>query len=184
MGLMLAISAMAQGNHGGGPGPGGSGNGQQQGGSVIGPDGTYYLLIPEAASSSTTAATTNLEAIGVAASPATAWTVNLSGNIGPVLPGANDVYVVQTVTSGTGSSATSTTSVLWLATATGTQVRSTAVTGNMDDIQVKTISGVDYLYIYTTTSTSTTSGSTTTITTTRTLTIYAQNGTVVKTVTL
>jgi hypothetical protein len=184
---MLAMPIAAQGNRGGGPGGNGGGDyGQAPGpAGAVGADGTLYVLVPNATTTSSSGTTvTDLAAIGVAASPSTAWRVSLSGDIGPVMPGASFVYVMQTLTSGAGTSATRTTAVLWLAAATGSQTRSTALSGNVDHIEVKTVGTKDYLYVYATTTTSSTSGSTTTTTATRTVTIYAPDGTIVKTVTL
>lgn len=156
---------------------------QSQDNTVIGPDGTYYALVP-GSGSTMQMPVTDLVAVGPPATPATKWTVNLTGEIGPVLPGTANVYMVQTVVSGSGRSATSTTLVLLLSAATGTQVGSITPTGKINDIEVRTIGGSDYVYIYTITTSSNTSGGTTTVTTTRTLTIYSQTGSVIKAVTL
>ena len=157
--------------------------GPGQGSTAIGPDGTYYALVPGTGSTMQTQ-TTDLVAIGPPSAPATKWTVSLSGELGQVLPGATNVYVVQTKISGSGRSATATTSVLLLSATNGSQVASVTPTGNIDDIEVRTIGGSDYLYIYTITTSSTSSAGTTTYTTTRTLTIYSPNATALRSVTL
>jgi hypothetical protein len=158
------------------------GPGQNQGSPAVGPNGTYYALVPGTTSTPETPAT-DLMAIALPSTSTTRlaplWTAtNLSGELGPVLPGANTVYLVQTVVSGSGRSATSTTSVLLFSAPSGSTQGLTNVTpaGTIDDIEVRTINNVDYLYIYTTTTSSSTSNNTTTITTTRTLTIYSQTG--------
>jgi hypothetical protein len=148
--------------------------------SVIGPDGTYYALVPSSASTRQ-APVTELMAIGVTG--ATKWTANISGEVGQVLPGVNDVFVEQTVITGSGRSATITTSVLVLNASTGAQGTPITPAGNISSIQEKTVGTSDYLYIYSVATSSTSSIGTTTITTTQTLSIYL-NGTIVKTVTL
>jgi hypothetical protein len=157
-----------------------------QGSPAIGPDGTYYLLVP-ATGSTAQMPVTELVAVGLSpTTPANTpkWSVTLSsGEYGPVLPGATNVYVVQKVTSGSGRSAT-TTSVLLLSAASGSQVGTITPTGDINDIEVQTIGGVDYLYVYTTITSSSTSNGTTTYTTTLTLTIYSPNATILKTVPL
>jgi hypothetical protein len=181
--LLAATQASAQ--RGFFPQPSVNGSGQSQGSTAIGPDGTYYALAP-GTGSTTQAPVTELVAVGLSATPATKWTVTLpsSGEYGPVLPGATNVYVVEKVTSGSGRNATTTTSVLLLSTASGSQVATITPTGEINNIEVQTISGVDYLYVYTTTTSSSTSNGTTTYTTTLTLTIYSPNATVLKTVPL
>lgn len=161
--------------------------GQSQGNNAIGPDGTYYALVSASGSTPQTPMT-DLVAIGPPSAPATKWTATLSGEIGQVLPGATDVYVVQTVVTGSGRSATSTTSVLVLSAASGSQATPITPAGTIEDIEVRTITSstgtsTDYLYIASVTTSSTTSGGTTTVTTTRTLSIYS-NGTLVKSVSL
>jgi hypothetical protein len=151
-------------------------------GSVIGPDGTYYALVPSS-TSTRQAPVTELMAISVTG--ATKWTANLNGDLGQVLAGTNDVYVVQTTTSGSGRSTTITTSVLVINALTGTAEKSSPLTptGNISEIQIKTVGPNDYLYINSVSTTSSTSGGTTTLTTTQTLSIY-MNGTLVKMVAL
>jgi hypothetical protein len=151
-------------------------------GSVIGPDGTYYALVPSS-TSTRQAPVTELMAIGVTG--ATKWTANFNGEFGQVLAGMNDVYVVQTTTSGSGRSTTITTSVLVINTSTGTAEKFSPLTptGSISDIQIKTVGTSDYLYINSVLTTSSTSGGTTTLTTTQTLSIYL-NGTLVKMVAL
>lgn len=154
--------------------------GQSQGSTAIGSNGTYYALVPGTGSTPQTPVT-DLVAIGPPTAPAQLWiSSSLMGELGPVLPGANTVFVVQTVVSGSGRSATSTTSVLLFSVASGSTSGLTNVTptGTIDDIEVRTIGGSDYLYIYTTNTSSSTSNGTTTVTTTRTLTIYSQTGAV------
>jgi hypothetical protein len=150
------------------------------GGAVIGPDGTYYVLVP-ASGSTRQAPVTELMAISVTGN--TKWTATVSGDVGQVLPGATDVYVVQTVTSGAGRSATATTSVLVLNASTGVQGTPIAPTGNISSIQEKTVGANDYLYIYSVATSSSSGGGTTTFTATQTISIYL-NGALVKTVTL
>ena len=150
---------------------------------TIGPDGTYYAVVA-GTGSTVQAPVTDLMAVGLAATPATKWSVTLNGHVGQVLPGATTVYVVETTTSGTGRNATITTTVALLSAATGVQTGTITPTGSISDIEVRTINGTDYLYIYTTTTTSSTSGNTTSFTTTRTLTIYSSTGSVIKSVTL
>jgi hypothetical protein len=78
--LCVSLSAVAQGPHGGGnnvPGPGGPGPGENpgiQGGGILGPDGTLYVLEYDSTASSTAGGTvSDLIAIGPVATPATAW---------------------------------------------------------------------------------------------------------------
>lgn len=151
-------------------------------GSVIGPDGTFYALVP-GSTSTRQAPVTELMAISVTG--ATKWTANLSGEFGQVLAGMNDVYVVQTTAAGSGRSITITTSVLVINTSTGTTEKFSPLTptGNISDIQLKTVGTNDYLYVNSVSTTSGTSGGTTTVTTTETLSIYL-NGTLVKLVAL
>jgi hypothetical protein len=183
-GAFLLATTNASAQRGISPQPPVNGSGQSQGSTAIGADGTYYALVPGTGSTMQTPVT-DLVAIGTSATPATKWTATLpSGEFGPVLPGTTNVYVVQKVISGSGRSATSTTSVLLLSAATGTQVATVTPTGEIIDIEVRTIGSTDYLYIYTTTTSSSTSNGTTTFTTTLTLTIYSPNATVLKTVTL
>jgi hypothetical protein len=151
---------------------------------AIGPDGTYYALVP-GSNSTLSMPSSELIAVGVTATPATKWTATLTGEIGAILPGANTVFVVQTVITGSGRTATSTTSILSYSAATGAVGTTiTPPSGTISDITVKTIGGTDYLYVHTTSVSTSQSGGSTTITTTRTLTIYSQTGTVIKTVTL
>jgi hypothetical protein len=149
-------------------------------GSAIGPDGTFYALVPSS-TSTRQAPVTELMAISVAG--ATKWTANINGEFSQVLPGVNDVYVVQTTTSGSVRSITVTTSVLVIKAPTGTAETFSPLTptGNIGDIQLKTVGTNDYLYITSVSTTTSTSGGTTTTTTTQTLSIYL-NGTLVKTV--
>lgn len=158
---------------------------QQPESSVIGPDGTFYALVP-GATSTFQSPTSEL----IATSPTgtgTKWTANLNTRVAQVLPGATTVFVVETSYSGTGRSATSTTTIALLATATGAASATTITpTGNVTDIEERTIGGVDYLYVVTI-STSTPSPAaeiSSTTTTTRTLTIYSATGTVLNTATL
>jgi hypothetical protein len=152
---------------------------QGQTSSVIGPDGTYYALVP---ASTSTRQTPVSELVAIAATTTGTtpkWTTDISGEVGQVLPGMNDVYVVQTLISGSGKSTTSTTSILLFPTTSTGAVTGPASTitptGNISGIEVKTVNGVDYLYIYSVSRTSSTSAGTTTFTTTQTLTIY-KNG--------
>jgi hypothetical protein len=151
-------------------------------GSATGPDGTYYALVPSS-TSTRQAPVTELMAISVTG--ATRWTANINGELGQVLAGLNDVYVVQTTTSGSGRSTTTTTSVLVIKASTGTAETFSPLTptGNISNIQIKTVGTNDYLYINSVSTTSSTSGGTTTTTTTQTLSIYL-NGTLVKMVAL
>ena len=188
--LCVSISAVAQGHGGnngpgpGGPGPGNAGPGGGQG-STLGPDGTLYVLEYDS-TASTTAGTSvsDLTAIGPVATPATAWTKSITGQIGAVRAAISTVYVVVTTTTGTGSTATRSTAIEWFAVATGASLRSTAITGTVDSIHAMTVGGKDLLYVSTTLSTTTTSGTTTTTTTTHTVTIYSPDGTVLKAVSL
>lgn len=175
--LFAAVSLIAQG-HGGPGGPGHDGVGPEPGGqTAIGPDGSFYVLVPNSTAS-------DLTAIGAVATPSTTWKVSVSGDIRAILPGATNLYLLQTVVSGSGSTATRTTSVVWLSEANGSTLRTTAITGDVDHIEVKTVGGKDLLYVFAVTTTSSTSGSTTTTTTTRTVTIYGSDGSTIKTVTL
>jgi hypothetical protein len=153
------------------------------GNTAVGPDGTYYALLPETGTTASAPAW-ELIAVGLTATPATKWTANLTGELGAILPGANTVFVMQTVFSGSGRTATSTTSILSLSAATGTAGPTITPSGTISNIEVKTIGSSDYLYVQTI-STSTSQGNgTTTITTATTLTIYSQAGAVIKTVPL
>jgi hypothetical protein len=175
--LFAAVHASAQGFL---PGQPAVNAGQSQGGPAIGPNGTYYALVPGTGSTPQTPVT-ELVAVGPPTAPAILWTSSsLKGELGPILPGANIAFVVQTETSGSGRNTTRTTSVLLFSAASGSTSGLTNVTpsGNIDDIQVRTIGGSDFLYIYTSTTSSSTSNGTTTLTTTRTLTIYSQTGAV------
>jgi hypothetical protein len=155
--------------------------------SVIGPDGTYYALVPGAGSTFQSPASQL-----IAVSPAgkgTAWTADLNARVTQVLPGATTVFVVETAISGTGRNATSTTTIaLVSAGPTGGTVSGTTIapTGTITDIEERTIGSADYLYIVTvSTSTPTPApGASTTNTTTRTLTIYSSAGAVLNTATL
>jgi hypothetical protein len=113
------------------------------------------------------------------------WTANINGELGQVFAGLNDVDVVQTTTSVSGKSITITASVLVINTSTGTAEKFSPLTptGNISDIQIKTVGTNDYLYIEPVSTTSSTSGGTTTFTTTQTLSIYL-NGTLAKMVAL
>ena len=158
--------------------PGAQGPVQSPGSNAIGPNGAFYALVPGTGSTPQTPVT-ELLAIVPSTPPATLWTAsNLSGELGQLLPGANTVFVVQTVVSGTGRSATTTASVLLFSAATGSTSGLTTITpaGNIEDIEVKTVGTTDYLYVSTSNTSSTTSNGTTTVTTTRTLTIYSQTG--------
>ena len=158
-----------------------SGPGHGVGNTAIGPDGTYYAVVPGTGSTAS-APVSELIAVGLAATPK--WTANLTGQVGTILPGANTVFAEQTVVSGSGRTATVTTSILSFSVATGTAGPTITPSGTISNIEVKTIGSSDYLYVQTT-STSTTQGDgTTTTTTTTTLTIYSQAGTVIKTVPL
>ena len=151
-------------------------------GSAIGPDGTYYAFVPSS-TSTRQAPVTELMAFSVTG--ATKWTANINGEFGQVLAGLNDVYVVQTTTSGSGRSTTITTSVLVLKASTGTAETFSPLTpaGNISGIQIKTVGTNDYLYITSVSTIYSTSGGSTTTMTTQTLSIYL-NGTLVKTVAL
>ncbi len=158
---------------------------QGGGSTVIGPDGTYYALVP-GASSTPQSPSTDLVAVGVTGS-GTKWTATLSGRVGQVLPGATTVFVVESTTSGTGRNSTTTTTVALLSAASGAPPSSNATitpAGSISDIEVRNISGADYLYIYSVATSTSTSGNSTTFTTSRTLTIYSATGAVIKTVTL
>jgi hypothetical protein len=150
--------------------------------STIGPDGTYYALIPSS-TSTRQAPVTELMAIGMTG--ATRWTANINGEFGQLLAGLNDVYVVQTTTSGSGRTAMIATSVMVINTSTGMPEKFSPIVpaGNISDIQIKTVGMNDYLYINSVSTTSSTSAGSTTTTTTQTLSIYL-NGTLVKTVAL
>jgi hypothetical protein len=149
--------------------------------SVIGPNGTYYVLLTGTGSTASSP-TWELEAIGVTTTPATTWTANLTGEISSILPGVNTVFVVQTVTSGSGTTKTSTTSILPFSAASGAPGTIISPAGRITGIQISTVGGSDYLYVETTSTSTTQSGGTTTNTTTRSLTIYSPTGTVIKTV--
>lgn len=189
--LCAAIPAFAQGHGGPGPGSGqggpgpGDNHGGPGGGGVLGPDGTLYLLeYDSTASTAASASIYDLVAIGPVAAPATAWKQSITGQVEQVVAATSTVYAVVTTTTGTGSTATRSTAIVWFAAATGTQLRSTAVSGNVDSVRAATVGGKDLLYVVTTLSTTTTSGTTTTTTTSHTLTIYSSDGTVLKTVSL
>jgi len=161
-----------------------SGPSQAVGNTAIGPDGTYYALVPGNGSTAS-APVWELNAVGLAATPATKWTsANLTGQLGAILPGANTVFVVQTVVSDSGRTATSTTSILSLSAATGAAGPTITPSGTISNIEVKTIGSSDYLYVQTTSTSTTQSDGTTTITRTTALTIYSQTGAVIKTVPL
>ena len=153
------------------------------GNTAIGPDGTYYALVPGTGSTAS-APVSELIAVGLTATPATKWTADLTGELGAILPGANTVFVVKTVVSGSGRTATSTTSILSLSAATGAAGSAITPSGMIGNIEVKTIGSSDYLYVQTTSTSTSQSDGTTTITTTTTLTIYSQTGAVIKTVPL
>jgi hypothetical protein len=155
------------------------------GNTAIGPDGTYYALVPGTGSTAS-APVSELIAVGLTATPTptTKWTANLTGELGAILPGANTVFVVQTVVSGSGRTATRTTSILSLSVATGVAGPTITPSGTIGNIEVKTIGSSDYLYVQTTSTSTSQSDGTTTITTTTTLTIYSQAGAVIKTVPL
>ncbi len=161
----------------------GSGPTVSFGSMLVGPDGTLYVLIPDSTSGNNQPAGTEIVALNTAASPAVTWKMHLTGSIGPVLAGASSLYVFQTVTSGSGATATHTSAILWLSAATGAEVRSTPASG-YENIQVKTVNGKDLLYVDTVQTTTTVSGSTRTTTTTHTVTIYGPDGAVIKTATL
>jgi len=163
--------------------------GQVQTSPAIGPDGTYYVVAP-GTGNTLEAPVSELEAVGLTGN-GTKWTKTINGNINSVLPGQNTVFVVQTTTTGSGRTSTTTTSVLLFETGnsagtTGGASAGSTITpsGSISDIEVRTVSGADYLYVYSITSTTTTNGGTTTVTTAHTLTIYSATGTVVKTVNL
>jgi hypothetical protein len=153
------------------------------GDTAIGPDGTYYALVPGTGSTASAPAW-ELIAVGVEATPPTNWTANLTGELGAILPGVNTVFVVQTVVTGSGRMATITTSILSFSTAKGAPGATITPLGAISNIEVKTVGSSDYLYVQTTSRTTTQSGGTTTTTTATTLTIYSQSGAVIKTVTL
>jgi hypothetical protein len=153
------------------------------GNTAVGPDGTYYALV-RGTSSTASAPVSELIAVGLTTVPGTKWTANLTGELGAILPGANTVFVVQTVVSGVGRTATSTTSILSLSAATGAAGPTITPSGTISNIEVKTIGTSDYLYVQTTSTTMSQGNGTTTITTTTTLTIYSQAGAVIKTVPL
>lgn len=150
---------------------------------MIGPDGAYYAILPETGTTASAPAY-QLVAIGLAATPATKWTANLTGEVGAILPGSNTVFVMQTVFSGSGRTETSTTSILSFSAATGAAGAPITPSGSISNIQVRTIGGSDYLYVQTTSTSTSQSNGTTTTTTTTNLTIYSQTGTVIKTVAL
>ena len=147
-------------------------------GSAIGPDGTYYALVPSS-TSTRQAPVTELMAISVTG--VTKWTTNINGEFGQVLAGLNDVYVVQTATSGSGRNTTITTSVLVINTSSGAAEKFSPLTpaGNISDIQIRTVGANDYLYINSVSTASSIGGGTTTVTTTQTLSIYL-NGALVR----
>ena len=156
------------------------------GGTVIGPDGSFYALLP-GANSTFQNPSTDLVAVGVggAASSTPKWTATLTGRVGQVLPGSTTVFVVETTTSGSGRNTVSTTAIALYSAATGAkQSTSISPAGPIVDIQVRNIGGSDYLYVYTISSASSTAGGTTTFTTMRTLTVYTATGTVFETVPL
>jgi hypothetical protein len=152
---------------------------------AIGPDGTYYAVVPGTGGTAS-APVSELVAVGLTATPATKWTATgLTGQLGPILPGANTVFVEQTVVSGSGRSATSTTSILLFSTATGASAGPTITpSGPISNVQLKTIGTSDYLYVQTTSRSVSQGNGTTTVTTTTDLTIYSQAGAVIKTVPL
>jgi len=149
---------------------------------LVGPDGTSYALVP---SSTSTRQAPVTELMAISATGVTKWTANINGEVGQVFAGLNDVYVVQTATSGSGRTTTIITTLLVINASTGTAEKFSPITptGNISDIQIKTVGTNDYLYINSVSTISTTSGGTTTTTTTHTLSIYL-NGTLVKTVAL
>jgi hypothetical protein len=159
------------------------GPGTGVGNTAIGPDGTYYALVPGTGSTAS-APVSELIAVSLTATPATKWTANLTGELGAILPGANTVFVVQTVVSGSGRTATSTTSILSHSAATGAAGPVITPSGTIGNIEVKTIGSSDYLYVQTASTSTNQSNGTTTVTTTTTLTIYSQSGAVIKTVPL
>jgi len=160
-----------------------SGSSHGVGSTAIGPDGTYYALVPGTGSTAS-APVSELIAVGLTATPATKWTANLTGELGAILPGANTVFVVQTVVSGSGRMATITTSILSLSAATGAAGPTVTPSGTISNIEVKTVGSSDYLYVHTTSRSTSETGGTTTTTTATTLTIYSQAGAVIKTVPL
>jgi len=160
-----------------------SGASYGMGNTAIGPDGTYYALVP-GTGSTPSAPVSELIAVGVTATPATKWTANLTGESGEILPGANTVFVVQTVVSGSGRMATFTTSILSFSAAAGAAGTTITPSGTISNIQVRTIGTSDYLYVQTTSKSTSQSGGTTTTSATTTLTIYSQAGAVIKTVPL
>jgi hypothetical protein len=89
------------------------------------------------------------------------------------------------VVSGSGRSATTTTSILLFSTATGAVAGPTITpSGTIGNIEVKTIGSSDYLYVQTTSRSVSQGNGTTTVTTTTDLTIYSQAGVLIKTVPL
>jgi hypothetical protein len=153
------------------------------GNTATGPDGTYYVLVPGTGSTAS-APVSELIAVGLTATPAAKWTASLTGDLGAILPGANTVFVVKTVVSGSGRTQTSTTSILSLSAATGAAGPTITPSGTISNIEVKTIDSSDYLYVQTTSTSTSQSNGTTTFTTTTTLTVYSQAGTVIKSVPL
>jgi len=151
------------------------------GGTAIGPDGTYYAVVP-GPNSTFQSPVTELMAVGLGATPK--WTYTLTAQVGQVLPGATSVFVVETTFTGSGRSLTNTTSVLVLSVSGGTKTTSIAPAGNIYDIQVRDINGSDYLYIYTFTTSSGTGVNPASYSVTRMLTIYSANGTIFKSASL
>ena len=101
-----------------------------------------------------------------------------------ILPGLNTVFAVQTVVSGSGRTAATTTSILSFAVSKGTPGTTITPAGTISDIEVKTVGTEHYLYVNTITTSTSQSGGTTATSSTRTLTIYSQTGAVIKTVAL
>jgi hypothetical protein len=153
----------------GGPGPRGG---------FLGPDGNFYYLKTD----STSASAVNLVAIGPSPTPATLWTVSITGAVHDLEVGASTVFAV--VTDGTRPAAGTNpaTKIMWLNSATGATIRTTEISGAVHLIGVRTVGGRELLYVHTNTYSTSTSGSAATLSST--LTIYAPDGSVVKAVTL
>jgi len=147
-------------------------------GATIGPDGTYYALVPGTGSTAQSPSTALL-AIANTAGTTPKWTATLTGTLGPVLPGETTVFAVQNVTTGNGRHATTTTSILLLSAASGAHTVSITPAGNISDIQVRTIGGSDYLYVTTLKGAMSADGEN--FITTRTVTIYSATGAVIRT---
>src|SRR5258708_2991435 len=91
--VLSAVSLVARGHQGRGLGL--EDQYAYAGGSVgwVGGDGTLYILQHDSTASTSTSTVTDLIAIGAAATPATTFKVQLTGQIGSVIGGASTVYV-------------------------------------------------------------------------------------------